>query len=132
MKRKSYFLFYFLLMVVFLVGCGEKDVTYEGSTDNWAVKYHINENNDNKDDIGIQDIDIKYTGEDSPTSLTFSYTSPRNGGCELNLDLAENGETSHSSSACLDEKRPDYKDDSFKVSISWGEHEEKIELKRVN
>ncbi|WP_342512404.1 hypothetical protein MKY34_17540 [Sporosarcina sp. FSL K6-1522] len=131
MRRKSYFLFYFLLMSVLLVGCGGKDLTYEGATDNWEVKYHINENKENKDDIGMQDVDIQYIGEDSPTTLTFSYVSPTGGSCELYLDLDENGKTSHSP-GCLDEKRPDYKDDSFKVSIVWGEHEEKIELKRVN
>ncbi|MBO0603730.1 hypothetical protein I2483_18870 [Sporosarcina sp. E16_3] len=128
-KRNYNLLFCLLLVILFLVGCAEKKLLYEGSTDNWKIVYKINQN---QDEIGIQDIDIRYLGEDIQKELTFSSKSINDAGCELNLILDENGEANHSSSSCLSETRPGVKDDSFKVSITWGEKEETIELKKIN
>lgn len=129
LKQNYNFLFCLLLVLFFLVGCAEKNLLYEGSTNNWGIVYKIKQN---QDEIGIQDIDIRYFGKDTQKELTFSSSSTNGGGCELNLILDKKGKANHSSSGCMSKPRPDVKDDSFKVSITLGGKEETIELKRIN
>lgn len=112
------------LLILVLAGC-EKTLIYEGGTSNWKVVYTISQD---EKKIRRQVVDIQSVGGEPKSDVTFKAEFPSSS-CEHNFTLDNKGHKKIFS-GCLDGPRPDNKDDSFRVLITWGGQEEKIDLER--
>ncbi len=122
--KRNYIVLGFLLVLV-LSGCSEQNLTYKGASDNWDVVYTVAQY---KDKVLNQAVDIQFIGEGEHSSLQFNADFPSSS-CEANLELYENGHKQFSP-GCLDEPRPNDKNDYFDVWITWEDQEEKVVLER--
>ncbi|ALC85344.1 hypothetical protein AM499_05600 [Bacillus sp. FJAT-22090] len=112
------------LVILVLAGC-EKTLIYEGRKSDWKVVYTIS--HDEKK-IRRQVVEIQSVGGEPKSDVTFKAEFPSSS-CENNFTL-DNKRYKQIFPGCLDVPRPDNKDDSFRVFITWGGQEEKIDLER--
>ncbi|KQL33674.1 hypothetical protein [Psychrobacillus sp. FJAT-21963] len=123
-KKTLVSLVFCCLVILVLAGC-EKTLIYEGGKSDWKVVYTIS--NDEKK-IRRQVVEIQSVGGEPKSDVTFKAEFPSSS-CEHNFTLDNKG-YKRIFSGFLDVPRPDNKDDSFRVFITWGGQEEKIDLER--
>lgn len=122
---KRYYVLISCLLVILLSGCSEKTLTYEGESTNWKVIYKILQD---EKKIKQQLVKVQSIGEIQKSNITYKVKFP-NSECEFNFDYDIKVDKKHIP-GCLEEPRPDNKNDSFNVFIAWDDQEEKIVLKK--
>lgn len=108
-------------MVLFVSGC-DRNLTYEGVSENWQIRYAITQNDK---EVLAQNVEMKYIGNNKPINATLKMEFPDTS-CQYEFSLSD--ANSAEATGCLKEPRVDRKDDSFNVLLSWDDQEDIIKL----
>lgn len=119
-----------LLIVIIIMGCNHKYITYSGEGDNWLAKQEVSQVNRSRE----SNILVKYKGDNlekvKETNIKFNFTSSH-GSISGEMPLNAEGVLKSSGNSCnncylLNES------DEIVFSIEWGNGKEETFILTVN